>query len=196
MQKSEEKYRILVENSNDSIFVAQDGVIKFANQKTEELTGYLVAELIKKPFVDFIHPDDKQIVLEKHKRRIDGEKLASTYSFKIVQKSGFERTVHLNTVLIQWENKSATLNFLRDITQQIEMEAQFQQAQKMESVGRLAGGVAHDYNNALTVITGYTELSMMDTDPNGTLYADLNQVSMAAKRVLSVSMRGSNFKTW
>jgi len=187
LQKSEEKYRILVENASDAIFVAQDGIIKFANQKTEELTGYLVAELIKMSFVDFIHPDDKQTVVEKYKRRLKDEKFANTYSFKIVQKSGFERIVHLNTVLIQWENKPATLNFLKDITQQIEMEAQFQQAQKMESVGRLAGGVAHDYNNALTVITGYTELSMMDTDPTGTLYADLSQVLTAAKRAKNIT---------
>jgi two-component system, cell cycle sensor histidine kinase and response regulator CckA len=187
LEKSEEKYRILVENANDSIFVAQDGTIKFLNQKTEELTGYLAAELIKKPFVDFIHPDDKQIVVEKYKRRIDGEKLASTYSFKIIQKSGFERTVHINTVLIQWENKPATLNFLRDITQQIKIENQLQQAQKMESVGRLAGGVAHDYNNALTTIMGYTELAMMDADPKGPLNADLNEVLKAGKRAKDIT---------
>jgi len=61
LQESEEKYRILVENANDAIFVAQDGVIKFLNQKTEELTGYLEAELIKIPFVDLIHSDDKKL---------------------------------------------------------------------------------------------------------------------------------------
>ena len=187
LQKSEQKYRILVENANDAIFVAQDGIIKFSNQKTEELTGYSVAELIKMSFVDFIHPDDKKTVVENYKSRLKDEKGANTYSFKIVQKSGFERTVHLNTVLIKWENKTATLNFLKDITQQIKMEAQLQQAQKMESVGRLAGGVAHDYNNALTVITGYTELSMMEIDPNGALYADLDQVLTAAKRAKNIT---------
>ena len=187
LEKSEEKYRILVENASDSIFVAQDGAIKFLNQKTEELTGYLAAELIKKPFLDFIHPDDKQIVVEKHKRRTDGEKVASTYSFKIVQKSGFERTVHLNTVLIQWENKPATLNFIRDITELKEMEAQLIQAQKMESIGRLAGGVAHDYNNALTAIMGFTELAMMDADPTGPLHADLNQVLKAGRRAQDIT---------
>ncbi len=187
LQKSEEKYRILVENANDAIFVAQDGIIKFANQKTEELTGYLAPELKKRPFIDFIHQDDKKNVLEKYKRRLKGEKFVDTYSFKIVQKSGFERIVHLNTVLIQWENKPATLNFLKDITQQIEMEAQYRQAQKMESIGRLAGGVAHDYNNALTAIMGFTELAMMDADPAEPLHADLNQVLKAGRRAQDIT---------
>jgi len=187
LKQSEEKYRILVENADDAIFVAQDQVIKFANKKTEELTGYLVAELIKMSFVDFIHPDDKQTVVEKYKRPLKGEKFANTYSFKIVQKSGFERIVHLNTVLIQWENKPATLYFLKDITERKSLEGQLIQAQKMESVGRLAGGVAHDYNNALSVIMGYAELAMADIDPTGPLYDDLNQILTASKRAANIT---------
>jgi PAS domain S-box-containing protein len=54
---SEEKYRILVENANDAIFIAQDGVTKFPNKKTEELTGYSAEDLARMPFVEFIHPD-------------------------------------------------------------------------------------------------------------------------------------------
>jgi len=71
--------------------------------------------------------------------------------------------------------------------QKQELESQLQQAQKMESVGRLAGGVAHDYNNALSVIMGYAELAMADIDPTGSLHDDLNQILMASKRATNIT---------
>jgi PAS domain S-box-containing protein len=189
LQESEEKYRILVENANDAILVAQDGVIKFSNQKTEELSGYLSAELIKMPFVDLIHPDDKKKVLERYKRRLKGEKIVSTYSFKIVQKSGFERTVHIDTVLIQWENKPATLNFLRDITQQIKIEEELKQAQKMESIGILAGGIAHDFNNLLFVVMGYISLAQDDLKPESEASESLREAEDACIKAKELTAR-------
>ena len=69
-----------------------------------------------------------------------------------------------------------------DITEHLRLEAQFQQAQKMESVGRLAGGVAHDFNNMLSVILGYAELALEQVDPAEPLHADLEEIRTAAKR--------------
>jgi len=165
LQESEEKYRLLVENANEGIFVGQDGVFKFPNRKTLELTGYSAEELLRMPFGDFIHPDDRETVIERHRRRLGGEKPVSTYSFRIIHKSGLERTVQINSVLILWEDRPATLSFLRDITQLVELEASLQQAQKMESIGTLAGGIAHNFNNVLMAIQGRTSLMLMDKDP-------------------------------
>jgi PAS domain S-box-containing protein len=64
LQTSEEKYRLLIQNSNDAIFVAQDGVIKFPNFKTEKFLGYSAAELAVTPFVHHIHPDDRAMVVK------------------------------------------------------------------------------------------------------------------------------------
>jgi PAS domain S-box-containing protein len=71
--------------------------------------------------------------------------------------------------------------------EKVQLEEQYRQAQKMESVGRLAGGVAHDYNNALSVIMGYTELVMIEVDPTTKLHDDLNQVLKAAKRASTIT---------
>ncbi|MBW1768791.1 MAG: PAS domain S-box protein, partial [Deltaproteobacteria bacterium] len=143
LRESEEKYRLLVENANDAIYVAQDGVVKFPNAKTEQLTGYSAAELEKMPFVNHIHPDDREMVMERHK-------------------TGEELWHLLNTVSITWEGRPATLNFVRDITEAKRLEAQLQQAQKMEAIATLAGGVAHEFNNALMGIMGNIELLKMD----------------------------------
>lgn len=116
LRESEEKYRVLVENANDAIFVTQDEVIKFANQRTEDMAGYGKEELGKIPFPDLIHPEDRDMVLDRHRKRLSGEELPSSYSFRIVNKTGQELSTQLHTVLINWDKRPATLNFLRDIT--------------------------------------------------------------------------------
>jgi PAS domain S-box-containing protein len=75
----------------------------------------------------------------------------------------------------------------RDITDDLRLASQFQQAQKMEAVGLLAGGVAHDYNNMLSVILGYAELGLLKTDASQPLHADLEEIIKAAKRSADIT---------
>ena len=164
LRESEEKYRLLIENATDGIFIAQDAVMKFANPKTEDLTGYSAEELAKNPFANLIHPDDRDMVIDMHRRRLTGEDFPGTYPFKITNSDNEELTVELNAVLINWEGRPANLNFLRDITSQKRLEAQLQQAQKMEAIGTLAGGVAHDFNNLLMAIQGRASIMLMSKD--------------------------------
>jgi two-component system cell cycle sensor histidine kinase/response regulator CckA len=181
LQASEEKYRLLIQNSNDAIFIAQDGVIKFPNLKAEELLEYSAAELAQIPFTDHIHPDDREMVLENHRKRLEGENLPSTYSFRVRNKRGQELWVEINAVMSLWEGKPATLNFVRDITEKKKLEAQYLQAQKMEAVGTLAGGVAHDFNNLLMGIQGHTSLLLLDTDPGHRHYKMLKSIEEQVK---------------
>ena len=164
LRESEEKYRILVENANDGIFIAQDGVIKFPNPKTLEMAGYPEEELVKMPFADLIHPEDREMVLYRHEKRLAGEALPGMHSLRIFNKAGEALWVELSTVRIVWEDRPATLNFVRDITANKNIEAQLQQAQKMEAIGTLAGGIAHDFNNILSAITGFTELACLSVE--------------------------------
>ncbi len=164
LKESEEKYRLLVEHANDAIFIAQDEVMKFVNPKVEEITGYTADELAQMPFIDITHPEDRNMVLERHKKRLNGEEPPNIYPFRIVNRSGETLSVELNVVLINWEGRPATLNFVRDITEQKRLEAQLQQAQKMEAMGTLAGGIAHDFNNLLMAIQGRAALTLMNKD--------------------------------
>ena len=164
LRESEEKYRLLIENATDAIFIVQDKVVKFANPKAKKITGYSAAQLAKLPFVDFIHPEDRGMVLERHLKRLGGQEPPNIYSFRIVDKSGEVLSVELSAVFINWEGRPATLNFLRDITAQKRLEAQLQQAQKMEALGTLAGGIAHDFNNLLMAIQGRASILLMNKD--------------------------------
>ncbi|HYB20661.1 MAG TPA: PAS domain S-box protein, partial [Thermodesulfobacteriota bacterium] len=181
LQASEEKYRLLIQNSKDSIFIAQDGVIKFPNLRTIESTEYSAAELARIPFTEHIHPDDREMVYENYKKRLEGKKLPSTYAFRVRNKSGVESWAEVNAVLILWEGKPATLNIIRDITEKKRLEAQYLQAQKMEAVGTLAGGVAHDFNNLLMGIQGHTSLMLLDTDSTHPHYKMLKSIEEQVK---------------
>ena len=85
---------------------------------------YLGLELDKFPFTHYIHPDDRDTVIDRHVRRLKGENVPDTYSFRLVGKHNHEIWVQLNSVSIKWEDKPATLNFLRDVTSQKKLEIQ------------------------------------------------------------------------
>jgi len=162
LRGSEEKYRLLVENAKDAIFITQDGVLKFVNPNTLKFVGYSEKKLLETPFINFIHPEDRQVILERYNQRIRGEDVSASISFRVISRTGKELFVDLNAALITWEGKPAILNFLRDITSQKEMEAQLQHARKMETIGTLAGGVAHDLNNILSGVVSYPELLLLN----------------------------------
>ena len=187
LRESEEKYRLLFENANDAIFVVQDQSIKFPNPRTLELAGYSAEELAKVPFDDLLHPEDKALVVDRHIRRLAGEEdLPTTYSFRVINKIGDEVLIELSAVPITWEGRKATLNFVRDITQQKKIETQLQEAQRMEAIGTLAGGIAHDFNNILGIVLGYAELAMDDVPEWNPAWHNLGEIRKASLRAKDV----------
>ena len=179
---SEEKYRFLVENANDLIIIAQDGVIKFSNQKAREFLGYTEQELHGLPFAGFIHPEDRDIVINRHKQRLTGENPPDTYNFRITNRKGEAFWIEISSVVIEWLKKPATINFLRDISERKKLEDQLRQAQKMESIGTLAGGIAHDFNNILYIIIGNTDIGMEALPDDCNTWINLNEIRIAADR--------------
>jgi PAS domain S-box-containing protein len=182
LQNSEEKYRLLIENANDAIFVAQDDRIKFANSKTAQMIGSTPSEMMDMPFTELIHRADRDLVLSRHFECLHGNIPPGRYSFRTADAVGKIRWIDLNTVKIGWEGRPATLNFARDITHQKQLEAQLLNAQKMEAIGTLAGGIAHDFNNILSAVIGYTDLAALILPEEEPARSSLNEVMNAALR--------------
>lgn len=91
LRKSEEQYKLLFENAAESIVVIQDLKVVLSNEMATMLTGYTTEELGRIPFVNYIHPEDKNLVVENHKKRLKGEKVDRVYSYRIIKKSGAVR---------------------------------------------------------------------------------------------------------
>jgi two-component system, cell cycle sensor histidine kinase and response regulator CckA len=192
--ESEERYRLLTQNSLTGIYIHVGGLVKFVNRRLAEMLGYFPEEIVGRQYWDFVHPEDREMVKSVSLARARGEEAPPEYEFRLQSKDGKTVWVHNLPTLIAYQGQTATMGNLAFIDdrkraekEKVKIEAQFHQAQKMESVGRLAGGVAHDYNNMLSVIIGYTELAiemMASTEP---IYGDLQEIYAAARRAEEIT---------
>jgi PAS domain S-box-containing protein len=185
--RSEEALRRLaaiVESSEDAIFSRTlDGAVLSWNLGAERLFGYTAQEL-KGRSVELLVPPERraevQAVLDRLRR---GESVATLDTVRL-RKDGTRVPVSLRMSPIRnAAGGIAALSVIaRDITEQKRLEARIRQSQKMEAIGTLAGGVAHDFNNVLSVIIGYTEMALDAVDANGPARDDLKQALVAARR--------------
>jgi PAS domain S-box-containing protein/putative nucleotidyltransferase with HDIG domain len=126
LQDSEEQYRLVVENAKESIFIIQDIKIVFVNRAVIGMVGYSKETLTSKPFTDFIHPDDLNMVVDHHIRRIKGDEVPPVYSFRVIGQDGTVIWCELNAAVIQWKGKPATLAFLTNITERKRADEELQ----------------------------------------------------------------------
>jgi PAS domain S-box-containing protein len=175
--ESEEKYRLLVENAKEAIFIYQDNRFRFSNHQAREMARKIGLTELRKPLVEFLHPDDRTDDPELLINRLNGmERKPQSMVFRIVCMDGETAWLELNTVNLTWQGQPATLNFVRDITRDKELERRFQEAQRMESLGTLAGGIAHDFNNLLMGIQGNASLMYLDVDDDSVLTEKLQNI--------------------
>ena len=121
--ESEEKFRMVIENANDGILVAQEGMLRFVNPKMQEMLGYSFDEMTSRPLTDFIHPDDRAMVLDRHVRRLRGElEPKHSYQFRVIARDGSVLWVEIRGAVTTWKGRPATVNFLRDITDRIDAD--------------------------------------------------------------------------
>ncbi|WP_051188518.1 PAS domain S-box protein [Proteocatella sphenisci] len=117
LRKSEEQYKLLFENAAESVVIIQDGKVVLSNEMATVLTGYSSEELRRIHFVNYIYPDDAEIVVANHMKRLKDESVDRIYSYRILKKGGYVRWVEMNSLKINWEGRPATFNLLSDITE-------------------------------------------------------------------------------
>jgi len=189
LRRSEARYRSLVQSAAYGIYRAsREGKFLDVNPALITMLGYDSAEevLALDPQKDvFRNPEEQNRLMEECKRkgRLDN------FEIKWKRKDENIITVRLSGRVVSSEKEPE--EFLEviaeDITEKRVLEDQFRQAQKMEAVGRLAGGVAHDFNNLLMVISGYTEVLLENLEPKSALHAKAEAVQQAAERATTLT---------
>ena len=186
---SERRFRALVEESWDAIALfGPDGTIMYGSPATTRLLGYDLAEFVGRNAMELIHPDDRSAVLLRLEEVTTQPRRRVEVSARVQHKNGQWR--HLEGVLtnlLDDPSIRAIVNNYRDVTDRRLLEEQIVLAQKMEAIGRLAGGVAHDFNNILTAIGGYTDLLLADLAPDDERRRDVEEIHRAADRAAALT---------
>ena len=188
-KKSEELYRSIIDASPDAIVIYDlQGRTQFVSPMFTRIFEWTSAE-IKDKRIPFVPETEKQRTMKTIRAVVEDGTPCIGFETRRSNKSG--RVLDVSISASRYDdhqgNPIGTIAILRDISERKKMEKQLLQAQKMESVGRLAGGVAHDYNNMLSVIIGYAELALDKVEPDEPLHADLEEILAAGKRSADIT---------
>ncbi|WP_051293159.1 hybrid sensor histidine kinase/response regulator [Citrifermentans bremense] len=191
-EKEREQFYTLFMTIDDLMCIADPmGNILRANPSCSEILGYSEEEIVSRPFIDFVHPDDKERTVDEMKQQVQSG-LTKRFENRYVRKDGSVRWLSWSAVHNQKDGM--TYGTARDTTERKQaeeernhLEQQLLHTQKLESLGVLAGGIAHDFNNILTSIIGNADLALMHLDPAAPAMVNLKRIEKAAMRAADLA---------
>ena len=191
LRASEQRLQTIIDAEPACVkLVSRDGVVLDVNRAGLEMLGAKALSDVKgRPVKDIVHPDDVDRFFEVHDAAVAGR--PGRAEFRI---TGFDSSEHwVDSRMVPFDvtgtpgSERGVLSVTSDVTERKQLEAQLQQAQKLEAIGLLAGGIAHDFNNLLTAIGGYTEIVLASFDERDRRREDLLEVSKAAQRAAALT---------
>jgi len=187
LQESEKQYRLLFDGNPHPMWVYEPDTLAFlaVNDAAVQKYGYPRKEFLRMTIRDIRPPEDVPALLDRIAARGDGEPVTAVWRHRL--KNGAIVEVEVASNWLVFHGRPARLVLVNDVSDKRKLEAQLLQAQKMEAVGRLAGGVAHDFNNLLGVITGYAELLGKTLEPEHRGRGKLLEIQKAADRAAALT---------
>ncbi len=197
LRLSEEKYRRIVHAAQEGIWVLDsENRTSYVNPRMAEMLGRNTEELIGRPLFELLDEEGTGIIKAKLEQRRQG--INERFEFRFRKQDGTKLWVNISASPIHDEKGTyiGALAMIADITGQkketearLELEDQLRQAQKMEAIGHLAGGVAHDFNNLLSPIIGYAEMGLMQLEKNHPMRRNFSQIMRTAERAKELTMQ-------
>jgi len=190
LHQSEEKFRTLFERAAVGIALVDiEGRLTECNPVLQEMLGYRKEELLGRVFSELIYMEDETVDLDFYKKLLSGKQDHYQVEKRYIRKEGGVVWGRENVSLVRNAGNSIryTIHMVENINEWKQLEAQFLQSQKMETVGRLAGGVAHDFNNLLTVLKGYSQLSLLGLKDDDPLKGNLREIKNATERAAQLT---------
>ena len=182
LRAREELFRSLIENASDAVtMLSADGTSLYESPSVERVLGYPPEEILGTKSFSLLHPDDHEAVRQTFAAMLAGEEPVPI-EVRLRHKNGSWRTVEAIGRRRRQEDEWVVVVNYRDVTDQRLLQEQLLHSQKLESVGRLAGGVAHDFNNLLTAIGGYSEFLVSGFDDDDPRRADALEIVRASDR--------------
>jgi PAS domain S-box-containing protein len=191
LRESEERYRLLIDSIGDAVFLMDlDDRIVFANRRAVDLTGYAEAQLLGRSALTLLTPEGAREVGTRLDASKDGAGVAPVHDVRLVRQDGRKLWVDVTLSSVLKESRVVgRLGVLHDTTEKRHLEDQLRQSQKMEAIGRLAGGVAHDFNNLLAVIMGYSDLLRSALGRRDRLARDVEEIRRASERATALTQQ-------
>lgn len=188
LRESEERFRNLVENSPEGIFIQTEGRFAYLNSAAVRLfEAKSQTDLINTAVLDLCHPDFRESIQQRIELLNDGRQSVPWVEEKFLRINGKSFEVEVSATPITFKGKPGALVFFRDVSEHKRLEEQLRQAQKMEAVGQLAGGVAHDFNNILAATFMRLDMTAMDPTLTPDLQASIRELREDAKRAAELT---------
>ena len=186
LSASETNYRSLVESSPDGILLHRDDKFVYANAAGLKLLGAeKPQQLLGRSVFDIVPSENRELIARRIQQSVEGG-MNAPLEQKLLRLDGTSIDAEVTGIPFTFEGKPAVQTVIRDITERRQLEQQLRQSQKMDAIGQLAGGVAHDFNNMLAVIHGNAELLLMNPSQH------TPQTRECLKQVIAASERAAN----
>jgi two-component system, cell cycle sensor histidine kinase and response regulator CckA len=189
LRRREHRFRALLDKSSDAIsLVDSAGRVLYSSHAVSPIFGYELEERIGQNVFEFVHPEDAPQVLSAFGRLVHRPFSSVSAQLRYRHKDGSWRWIEaLGTNLLEDGSVQGVVINYRDVTEQRRLQDQLVQAQKMEAIGCLAGGVAHDFNNLLTAILGYSDMILEKAPPASAIHRYSTQIKQAGERAASLT---------
>jgi|DewCreStandDraft_2_1066082.scaffolds.fasta_scaffold00139_43 two-component system NtrC family sensor kinase len=181
LHHSEQQLRAIIESAADAVAILQQGRFRYCNTSGLKMLGYSAEEITARDFLDLVRDDYRELVRTQYLLRKPGEP-STPHDVVLIGKDGRHIFVNINACAIEYEGQPSLLVIARDVSEAKALREQILQSEKMAALGQLISGVAHELNNPLAIIIGYSELMRVEPDLPPALASGLNAIYEAALR--------------